>query len=88
MGQACNHGDNPTYIGRIKLAESLAELSQMLTSNRSVTLAKTFGNFAGIIEVHRFVGQGKLMTVRRQQGQCIACAVQLAHAIGALVVIA
>jgi hypothetical protein len=89
VGRSCKHETSRRYRGRVKLVSSLAELAAAAGQPwTSIALTKTFGNEAGETEAVNFAGQQRIMTVRREHNQCIGCAVNLAHAISALAVIA
>lgn len=87
-GNSCDHGEGQKYTGRFKLAAFLAELATNTEPGSSIVVSKTFGNATGQREVIDFVVQQKILSVKRGGKQCVACAVRLAHALGAIVVIA
>jgi hypothetical protein len=87
-GQKCNHGTLVRFTGRVKPAASLAELGELIGGRQSIIVTKSFGE--GILrdEVLGYVAREGVLTVRRGEEQCVACAVKLAHAVHALVVVA
>src|ERR1700760_4026236 len=86
-GPSCQHDANQKYRGRVKLVSSLTEMDEATLPRTSIVVTSTFGNGAGEVEATNFAGQQRLLTIRRGQEQCVGCAVGLAHAISAIVVI-
>lgn len=87
-GKPCNHGPTLHYTGRIKLVSSLSALTTAIQDHKSLAVTTTFNNAPAIAEVLDYVGKERILSVRRTEEQCVACAVKLAHAVGALVVVA
>lgn len=86
-GTACAHTDAGPFSGRVKMAHSLADLEQTTADGDSITVALTCGADSARYEVCAWVLQRAMMTVQKAEGQCVGCAVNLAHCVGALVVI-
>lgn len=87
-GSKCNHGTLVPFTGRVKPAASLAELQELIGCRQCIVVTKSFGE--GILrdEVLGYVAREGVLTVRRGEEQCVACAVKLTHAVHALVVVA
>lgn len=88
MGLACSHRDLDTFTSRVKLAHSVSELEAATNDGDSITVALTRNDSRARLEVLAWALRGAIMTVQRKDGQCIGCAIKLAHCIGGLVVIA
>lgn len=86
-GRTCNHGPTLAFTGRIKVANSLEQLQSDAASGQSIVVTRSFENDDAIQEIEDFIAREKILAVRRNQKQCTACAVRLAHTIGAIVVV-
>lgn len=94
-GQPCNHGPELQFTGRITLASSLSELESACNSSvaaspgskRTVVVSKTYRDAHGQLEAETYLRREKMLSVRKGERQCVACAVRLAHLIGAVAVI-
>lgn len=94
-GQPCNHGAELRFTGRITLASSLSELKSACNSSvaahpsskPTVVVSKTYGDAHGQLEAETYLRREKMLSVRKGEKQCVACAVRLAHLIGAVAVI-
>jgi hypothetical protein len=86
LGTACAHTNSELFTGRVKVAHSLSELEEATADGDSITVALTRGVESARHEVWAWVAQRAMMTVRTAEGQCVGCAVKLAHCVGALVV--
>jgi hypothetical protein len=58
------------------------------TAPTSIVVTKTFGDARAVKEVENFVKMRKILGIKRNEGQCVACAVALAHAVGGVIVVA
>jgi hypothetical protein len=88
FGSACTHTDPPPFMGRVKVASSISDLEVAISDGDSLTVALSSADETAREEVLAYAVQRSIMTVRRVEGQCIGCAVQLGHCVGALIVIA
>lgn len=86
-GRACNHKNPSSTVARVKLAASIEQLADMTTDNKGLTVTLTAGDRRAQEEVLSFVVHHYILTVYREEGQCVACAISFARCIGALVVI-
>jgi hypothetical protein len=86
-GRECVHGQEKPYTGRVKEAHSLVELDLATSDEDSVTIAMTWGAENSRNEVIAWVMERSMLTVQKRDDQCLRCAVNLAHCLGALVVI-
>lgn len=86
VGAPCEHQSAPQLSARVTLAHSVAELAAATDDGKSLTVALT-PDQAARNEALDFVVQNSIMAVRRVEGQCLSCAVKLAHCVGALAVI-
>ena len=86
-GSACGHENPQSTVARVKLAASIEQLPDITMTNEGMTVALTAGDRRAQEEALSFVVQHHILTVYRGEGQCVACAISLAHCIGALVVI-
>jgi hypothetical protein len=88
IGPQCNHGPSLVFTGRIHLAGLLQEVSSVAAAGQSIVVTKSFGNAEAVREIEEFVWREQFLTVKRNDKQCTACAVKLAHLVGAIVVVA
>jgi hypothetical protein len=64
----------------------MAELVGLI-SDQQVTVALTHGDERAREEVEQYAVVHKILAVKRSKDQCISCICQLAHVVGAMVVI-
>jgi 4-alpha-glucanotransferase len=86
LGTLCEHQSPPQLSARVTLAHSVSDLAAATEDDKSLTVALT-PDQAARNEALEFVARNSIMAVKRAEGQCLSCAVRLAHCVGALVVI-
>lgn len=90
MGRPCQHGSSPQnpYMARVKVAHSLGELVEAVQDGESLVVTLAWGNVRSINEICAFAVEKYILTVIKSDMQCRECAINLAHCIGALVLVA
>ena len=87
IGTACNHHEEDIFSGRVKLAHSISDVGSITSVGNEITVAMTASDERARHEVWEWVIQRGMMTVQRNKGQCLGCAVRAAHCVAALVVV-
>jgi len=86
-GTDCNHGPSAVVGARVRVAYSVLEVQSMTADGTGLTVALTQFDQRARDEVEQWARYTKTLAVRRTENMCISCAVKLAHAVSALLVI-
>jgi len=87
IGTACRHHEEDIFSARVRFAHSVSEMEGMASDGEGITVAMTNSDERARHEVWGWVVQRAMITVQRNEGQCLGCAVKGAHCVGAMVVV-
>jgi hypothetical protein len=86
-GTFCEHSLTKSFVGRVKEAHCIDDLEASIGDCDGITIAMTWGVESSKLDVCAWVAERYIMTVVKRDDQCLACAVDMALSVRALVVV-